>query len=95
MRPRDGVGKPLSHGSDPASPPTRVAGLELEDSVHRGHHGKGDAGPPGAQVRSLTQFHSGDFSQSRMGAKKCAFSTNAQSKFVSVVFWTVSWDLPA
>ena len=73
MRPRDGVGKPLSHGSDPASPPTRVAGLELEDRVHRGHHGKGDAG----QVRSLTQFHSAEFSLSMIGVKKCAFSTNA------------------
>ena len=36
------------------------------------------------QVWSLTQFYSVDFSQSRIGVKS-AFSTNAQSRFASVV----------
>ena len=36
------------------------------------------------QVWSSTQFYSVDFSQSRIGVKS-AFSTNAQSRFVSVV----------
>ena len=43
-----------------------------------------DARPPG-QVWSLTQFYSVDFSQSRIGVKKSAFSTNAQSRFASFV----------
>ena len=38
----------------------------------------------GKQVWSLTQFYSVDFSQSRIGVKS-AFSTNAQSRFVSNV----------
>ena len=38
----------------------------------------------GYQVWSLTQFYSVDFSQSRIG-EKSAFSTNAQSRFASVV----------
>ena len=37
------------------------------------------------QVWSLTQFYSVDFSKSRINVKKSAFSTNAQSKFASVV----------
>ena len=37
-----------------------------------------------AQVWSLTQFYSVDFSKSRIGVKS-AFSTNAQSRFASVV----------
>ena len=36
------------------------------------------------QVWSLTQFYSVDFSKSRIGVKS-AFSTNAQSRFASVV----------
>ena len=36
------------------------------------------------QVWSLTQFYSVDFSQSRIGVKS-AFSTNAKSRFASVV----------
>ena len=36
------------------------------------------------QVWSLTQFHSTDFSQSRIGVKS-VFSTNAQLRFASVV----------
>ena len=44
------------------------------------------------QVWSLTQFYSVDFSTSRIG-EKSAFSTNAQSRFASVV--TVSWDICA
>ena len=36
------------------------------------------------QVWSLTQFYSVDFSQSRIDVKR-AFSTNAQSRFASVV----------
>ena len=41
------------------------------------------------QVRSLTQFYSVDFSKSRIGVKKSAFSTNAQSRFASVVLDSV------
>ena len=37
------------------------------------------------QVWSETQFCSVDFSKSRIGVKKSAFLTNAQSRFVSVV----------
>ena len=37
------------------------------------------------QVWSLTQFYSVNFSKSRIDVKKCAFSTNAQSRFASVV----------
>ena len=37
-----------------------------------------------AQVWSLTQFYSVDFSKSRINVKS-AFSTNAQSRFASVV----------
>ena len=37
------------------------------------------------QVLSLTQFYSVNFLQSRIGVKS-AFSTNAQSRFASVVF---------
>ena len=38
----------------------------------------------GVQVWSLTQFHSVDFSQSKIDVKS-AFSTNAQSRSASVV----------
>ena len=44
-----------------------------------------------AQVWSITQFYSVDFSKSRIGVKS-AFSTNAQSRFASAVF-QVSLDL--
>ena len=37
------------------------------------------------QVWSLTQFYSVDFSKSWIGVNKSAFSTNAQSRFASVV----------
>ena len=37
------------------------------------------------QVWSLTQFHSVDYSKSRIAVKKSTFSTNAQSRFASVV----------
>ena len=37
------------------------------------------------QVWSLTLFYSVDFSKSRIDVKKSAFSTNAQSRFASVV----------
>ena len=37
------------------------------------------------QVWSLTQFYSVDFSQSRINVKKGVFSTQAQSRFASVV----------
>ena len=37
------------------------------------------------QVWSLTQFYSVDFYQSRIGVRS-AFSTNAQSRFASIVF---------
>ena len=48
------------------------------------------------QVWSLTQFYSVDFSQSRIIVKS-AFSTNAQSRFMSVVVdgvlgpWRLAW----
>ena len=38
------------------------------------------------QVWSLTHFYSADFSKSRIGVKKSAFSTNALSRIASVVF---------
>ena len=41
--------------------------------------------PDATQVLSLTQFYSVDFSKSRTDVKKSAFSTNAQSRFASVV----------
>ena len=36
-------------------------------------------------AQSITQFYSVDFSKSRIDVKKSAFSTNAQSRFASVV----------
>ena len=44
-----------------------------------------DVSTGGWQVWSLTQLHSVEFSQSRIGVKKCA--TNAQSWFTSAVFF--------
>ena len=45
-----------------------------------------------AQVWSLTQFYSVDFSQSRISVKS-AFSTSAQSRFASAVFDSVPGPL--
>ena len=42
-----------------------------------------------SQVWSLTQFYYLDFSQSGIGVKKSAFSTNALSRFKSAVFDSV------
>ena len=47
-----------------------------------GLNGHIEAGP--SQVWSLTRFYSVDFSKSKIGVKS-AFSTNAQSRFLSVV----------
>ena len=65
-------------GSGELHGPTRELLLEV-------HVGLGEGGAAaGVQTRSLTQFYSVDFSKSRIGVKS-AFSTNAQSRFASVV----------
>ena len=61
---------------------------ELGEFIARSRGWPGPAGmtpPPGqCQVWSLTQFFPVDVSQSRINVKS-AFSTNAQSRFASVV----------
>ena len=46
--------------------------------------------PVGEQVWSLTQFYSVDFSQSRMGVKKCVFNKHTIRVSVSC-FWRCPW----
>ena len=58
-----------------------AASSSLRDSFH---HRQAVGGYNKQQVWSLTQLYSIDFSQSTFGGKS-AFSTNAQSRFASVV----------
>ena len=46
------------------------------------------------QVWSLTQFHSIDFSQSRISVKKCSFN-KTHNQGLDQLILTVSWDLCA